>query len=286
MESPFEAFTNQELKEYLKENGEKVRFWETREDLLRRCTALGARAQRELETRMASSAHANHNQHSRANEASTQPALPLPVNAQVDRPMPAPGGVVRKALLIGINYFGSRSQLQGCINDSRCMHYLLTRRLGFREDQILFMTDDHPDPNRRPTKANIFNGIRWLTTGLQPGHPTSLFFSYSGHGSQQRDYSGQELDGLNETLLPVDHQFAGQIVDDDLNRMLINPLPQGTKLHAVIDACHSGTVFDLPFQATCHAGYLRWEIESSPRSRHQVWKGTAGGFAVVSGLHR
>ena len=29
---------------------------------------------------------------------------------------------------------------------------------------------------------------------------------------------------------------AGQIVDDDLNRLLVNPLPPGVRLHAIIGA--------------------------------------------------
>ena len=276
--NPFEAFSDEELRNYLRDNGEKTSPQENRKQLLQRCMHVGQRAQRQVESRLVTSRgemqRSNHGAHQseRASGSTTN---------HVHHAMPEAGGVVRRALVIGVNYFGTRSQLQGCINDSRCMHYLLTHRLGFREDQVLFMTDDHPDPMRRPTKANIFNGIRWLTTGLRPGQPTSLFFSFSGHGSQQRDYSGQESDGLNETILPLDHEFAGQIVDDDLNRMLINPLPQGTKLHAVVDACHSGTVFDLPFQATCHAGYLRWELETSRSRSVPVHKGTAGGFAVV-----
>ena len=41
-----------------------------------------------------------------------------------------------------------------------------------------------------------------LVQACQPGD--SLVFQFSGHGSQMRDYSGDELDGLNETLLPCD----------------------------------------------------------------------------------
>jgi hypothetical protein len=38
-------------------------------------------------------------------------------------------------------------------------------------------------------------------------------------------------------------------VDDDLNRLLVNPLPLGVRLHAIIDACHSGSVLDLEYRA-------------------------------------
>jgi hypothetical protein len=50
-------------------------------------------------------------------------------------------------------------------------------------------------------------------------HPT-------GHGGYEDDPTGLETDGQNETLCPVDHMKSGQIVDDELNRTLINPLPK------------------------------------------------------------
>lgn len=51
--------------------------------------------------------------------------------------------------------------------------------------------------------------------------------------------------GMNETLIPVDHKTAGVLVDDEINRVMVNTIPQGVKLHCLIDACHSGTVMDL-----------------------------------------
>lgn len=85
----------------------------------------------------------------------------------------------------------------------------------------------------------------WLVQGCQPGD--SLVFHYSGHGSQQRNYSGDEADGYDETLCPLDFETQGMIVDDEINETIVKPLPHGVKLHALIDACHSGTVLDLPF---------------------------------------
>ena len=120
----------------------------------------------------------------------------------VPPPMPPSGGPKKRAMICGINYLGSSCQLNGCINDARCMEYLLKSKFDFREDQLLIMTDDHPDPLRRPTRFNMFQGFTWLMTGLQPGD--SLVFHYSGHGSQERDYTGDELDGMNETLCPMD----------------------------------------------------------------------------------
>ena len=48
--------------------------------------------------------------------------------------------------------------------------------------------------------------------GVRPGD--YLFFHYSGHGGQQADKDGDEADGKDETLVPLDYQTAGQITDD------------------------------------------------------------------------
>ena len=50
-----------------------------------------------------------------------------------------------------------------------------------------------------------------------------------------------EPDGMDEVLVPLDFRTQGIILDDDINRILVHALPAGVKLHAIIDACHSGT---------------------------------------------
>lgn len=47
--------------------------------------------------------------------------------------------------------------------------------------------------------------------------------------------------------MPLDYQRAGVITDDDMNRMLVKPLPPGVRLTAIFDCCHSGSSLDLPF---------------------------------------
>ena len=46
-------------------------------------------------------------------------------------------------------------ELKGCINDAHCMKYLLTTRLGFREADIVMLTDDQNNPQAWPTRANM-----------------------------------------------------------------------------------------------------------------------------------
>jgi hypothetical protein len=59
--------------------------------------------------------------------------------------------------------------------------------------------------------------------------------------------AGDEEDGFDDTIVPVDYQQTGQIRDDLLFERLVMPLPEGSQLTAVMDCCHSGTVLDLPY---------------------------------------
>ena len=61
-----------------------------------------------------------------------------------------------------------------------------------------------------------------------------------------KDLNGDERDGKDETLIPVDYKTKGQITDDVVLSNLVLDVPAGAMLTAVIDACHSGTVLDLP----------------------------------------
>lgn len=64
-----------------------------------------------------------------------------------------------------------------------------------------------------------------------------LLHSFTGHGSQSRDASGDESDGMNETLCPTDFKQAGMIIDDEVNQMLINPIPQGVGTLSLHSLC-------------------------------------------------
>lgn len=153
----------------------------------------------------------------------------------------------RKALLIGINYFGQNSELRGCINDVHNMKQFLLQR-GYKEDDMVVLTDDQRDPRSIPTRQNMTAAMHWLVRGAQPHD--ALFFHYSGHGGQAKATQGDEADGYNETIIPVDYQQAGQMEDDELHAIMVRPLPVGCRLTAIFDSCHSGTALDLPYVYT------------------------------------
>ncbi|KIO15564.1 hypothetical protein M407DRAFT_34841 [Tulasnella calospora MUT 4182] len=80
----------------------------------------------------------------------------------------------KKALIIGINYFGSDQELGGCINDARNMRTFITRNYGYRDEDIVVLTDDAQNPAQRPTRANIIRAMEWLVRGAAAND--SLFF--------------------------------------------------------------------------------------------------------------
>lgn len=107
----------------------------------------------------------------------------------------------------------------------------------------------------------------------------AFFFYLAGHGSQQTNYNGDEVDGKNETICPLDFKTEGNILDDEINHTIVRPLPHGVKLHSIIDACHSGRVMDLPFLCRMNrAGQYVWE---NHQPKAGVWKGTAGGETIA-----
>ncbi|CCM04227.1 uncharacterized protein FIBRA_06394 [Fibroporia radiculosa] len=160
----------------------------------------------------------------------------------------------RKALCIGINYIGQSAELHGCINDAHNMRRFLINEYGYRENDIVMLTDDQADPRSIPTRANMIDALQWLVRGAQPHD--SLFLHYSGHGGLTKDLDGDEESGYDEVIYPVDFQAAGQLVDDDLHNIVVKALPPGCRLTAIFDSCHSGSVLDLPYMYN-HEGKIK-----------------------------
>lgn len=142
----------------------------------------------------------------------------------------------KKALLIGINYKGTASELNGCINDVNHVKEFLLKK-GYKEKNITLL---HDDTDIKPTRANILKYFLELITS----DCKTLYFHYSGHGGYVRDISGDEADGRDETICPLDYPINGDIIDDEI-RGLLQCLKPHQHLTAVLDCCHSGSGFDL-----------------------------------------
>jgi len=149
--------------------------------------------------------------------------------------------IEKKALLIGINYIGTRAQLNGCINDVIHMKNFLIQNYEFNPKNIIILSETSDKKN--PTKHNILKYIDWLMKNNNEN--SRLFFHYSGHVTYIEDKNNDEIDGKDECICPVDFQSMGLITDDCLRKLLVDNLHEGAKLTCIFDCCHSGTVLDL-----------------------------------------
>lgn len=147
----------------------------------------------------------------------------------------------KKSLLIGINYIRTPNELSGCINDATNINEC------FKKCSITntcFMTDL---TNKKPTKQNIMNELSNLL--VQSFKGDSIFFAFSGHGSNIYDRSGDELDGMDEMIVPIDFtsNLNSFIIDDELRNLVDLRLRSGVKLFMLFDSCFSGTILDLKY---------------------------------------
>jgi hypothetical protein len=147
----------------------------------------------------------------------------------------------RIALCIGINYTGTPSALQGCINDALNLRGVLRSKYGF---DVTLMTDDTA---RKPTQSNIITAIHELVRASQAQDVEEIFLSFSGHGSWIRDYNGDERDGRDEVIVPLDFKRAGFLSDDVINQAL-KGARSDCRVVALFDSCHSGSVLDLQYR--------------------------------------
>ena len=58
------------------------------------------------------------------------------------------------------------------------VQYMLTKRFGFKDEDIIMLLDDSADPNAWPTGNNMRYHMRQLVAGAQSGD--SLLFHFSG----------------------------------------------------------------------------------------------------------
>lgn len=143
---------------------------------------------------------------------------------------------------IDTDVYGAGNDLSGCINDARDMQSLAVAQ-GF---QTQLMTDEGA------TAATVISAISGAAQSLRSGD--ILFLTYSGHGSNVTDTSGDETDGLDETWCLYDRM----LIDDELYQ-LWGQFQAGVRIIMLSDSCHSGTVARM-----IRARQLTQELAKSP----------------------
>ena len=177
----------------------------------------------------------------------------------------------KKALLIGINYIGTASQLNGCLNDIKAIQNVLTTNYAFKPELIKIMTDETP---QKPTRENILSAFKdFLQSGAEGD---LLFFAYSGHGSTTVDYNKDEAKGGNDEMI-ISADLKG-ILDDELKALIQTNLKKNVTLFALFDSCFSGTVLDLKYQ------YLD-SLENDTFTENANETETFGNVIMISGCN-
>ena len=146
----------------------------------------------------------------------------------------------RWALIIGISdYVNFQDEiggdLPGASLDAQRMRDVLISRWGFDASHVRLVLDT--DATRERIRHELTD---WLPSVVQPND--LVVFYFAGHGSQMWDTSGDEPDGLDETICPTDvlkGNTDGDIADDELNSWL-SALPTSDVV-AILDNCHAGT---------------------------------------------
>lgn len=157
----------------------------------------------------------------------------------------------RRALLIGIDdYTASRLRgnhaagavpgrewpdLPGPVNDVEAMAEMLVLRYGFDRRDIVTLT------GQAATRAAILQSLeRHLVRPAERGDV--VLFYFAGHGSQVRNSDSDELDKLDESLVPADSRLGvPDIRDKELGAFFNRILDRGAELTVILDNCHSGS---------------------------------------------
>lgn len=159
---------------------------------------------------------------------------------------------MKLALLVGVSYLGTESVLHGTVHDVEKMEPVLERHFGFDPSQITVLAERAVYSGsyrvRAPTRANILNELLLMAEkcNVNP-NITEIFFQYSGHGTYIKSAASSETDRRDECIVPMDYDTEGVIMDDEINEILAD-FPSHVTFVGIVDACHSGTMFDLPYR--------------------------------------
>jgi hypothetical protein len=133
------------------------------------------------------------------------------------------------ALCVGINAYPPGSTLAGCVNDAKDWAEVLSNR-GF---------DVHTMLDGEATLRNLHDTLKMCLSSLNYGD--RFVFQYSGHGTWDHDSSGDEPDGRDEAICPVDCFDVGMLYDDQI-ALLFSSRRYGSRAVQISDSCHSGSV--------------------------------------------
>ncbi|KAG1753600.1 caspase domain-containing protein [Suillus paluster] len=148
---------------------------------------------------------------------------------------------VSRALLVGVAKVDGFPNLPQAHKDVVRMKEFLIRSRGYLPENIVLMMHHNSVAKKfYPSRTNMLREIDLVVQ--RTSQYDQIFFYYTGHGDQVTCKHNSEPDNKDEAILT----YTGKrIIDNVLKARLVDPLPQGAKLFALWDCCHSQTVLDL-----------------------------------------
>jgi Caspase domain len=145
------------------------------------------------------------------------------------------------ALIVGINDYQAVTKLRGCVSDAKNMQLLLTGKYEFPKEDVVLLLD------KEATHAAIVKAFQEHLIG-RADRDAIVVFHFSGHGSQMKDDGNEEVDGMDETIVPVDSRTAGvyDITDDEINGLFQELTKKTKNVTFILDCCHSGGNVKVP----------------------------------------
>ena len=198
--------------------------------------------------------------HMKKPKPATQAAANTGPASTATSPSPVGSSGKRVALCVGIDKYPTPNTLGGCVNDSTAWQQTL-EKLNFT------VTTLHDD---QATHAAITRELRKLVNSASAGD--TIVFQYAGHGYQLADPDGDESDGKDEALVPIDFDTGAFVIDDEIREILLT-MRDGVSLTCFLDCCHSGsaTRFLMTKVSGNGSGKARVLI-TDPRMRRELWK--------------
>lgn len=138
--------------------------------------------------------------------------------------------MISLSLSIGINAYGNGADLAGCVNDAQDWSAALAAR-GAQARTLL---------DGMATRGAMLAAMQALVANLRRGQTGVI--TYSGHGTWVPDMDGDEADGRDEAICPVDLWGPGGVITDDELFGIFVSRPAGSRLIFISDSCHSGSV--------------------------------------------
>ncbi len=190
----------------------------------------------------------------------------------------------KRALLISIDeYRYDHWKLNGCQNDLALMYGALTGKFGFAKENVALLRNDDA------TRQGILDAFQQLVDATE--RDDIVVIHYAGHGSQKPDEDGDEPDGMDETIVPIDSgrdpDENRDITDDEIHVFLKQLAEKTAYTTLVFDCCHSGTITRDTFggrtrsvESETREGLPRRSVDPAHTTRSTGDPGPSGWFSL------